>query len=270
MSWPPILAALLVGLFLGLFLGLTVALILRLVKTNTPKEIAEELFRQSESQLNATTNAIVESLKSSFGNLSLNALSQATEEFIKLANAKLTTERELTAKELEAKKSLIDQQLQRITSELENASKLMEGLEKDRVQKFGELSSQLKTASDQTQALAKTTNALREALASSKARGQWGERMAEDVLRLAGFVENVNYQKQKTIEGVGTRPDFIFLLPRNLKLNMDVKFPLDNYLRLLQAASDVEQGQFRVAFLKDVRTKIKEVSSRTYINLNPA
>ena len=35
--------------------------------------------------------------------------------------------------------------------------------------------------------------------------GQWGERMAEDVLRLAGFVENVNYVKQTQVDG-GTRP----------------------------------------------------------------
>jgi len=55
--------------------------------------------------------------------------------------------------------------------------------------------------------------------------------MAEDVLQLAGFVENVNYVKQKTL-AAGSRPDFTFLLPRKLTLNMDVKFPLDNYLSI--------------------------------------
>ena len=43
--------------------------------------------------------------------------------------------------------------------------------------------------------LADTTH-LREALASPKARGQWGERMADDVLRAAGFVEGMSYRKQ--------------------------------------------------------------------------
>ena len=52
-----------------------------------------------------------------------------------------------------------------------------------------------------TAALATTTQSLREALASPKARGQWGERMAEDVLRLAGFVEHVNYEKQTAVTG---------------------------------------------------------------------
>jgi DNA recombination protein RmuC len=142
----------------------------------------------------------------------------------------------------------------------------MKELEKDRVEKFGQLTSQLKTATEQTTALVQTTATLREALSSTKARGQWGERMAEDVLRLAGFIENVNYVKQKTIEGSGARPDFTFLLPRKLKLNMDVKFPLDNYIRFLEAKSEPERIKFRNDFLKDVKSRIKEVTTRDYIN----
>ena len=60
-------------------------------------------------------------------------------------------------------------------------------------------------------------------------RGQWGERMAEDVLRLAGFVENVNYRKQVQIEGGTGRPDYTFELPKGHVLYMDVKFPLAAY-----------------------------------------
>jgi DNA recombination protein RmuC len=111
-----------------------------------------------------------------------------------------------------------------------------------------------------------TTTLLREALASTKARGQWGERMAEDVLRVAGFIEKVNYLKQKTIEGAGSRPDFTFLLPRGLQLNMDVKFPLDNYAKFLEADSDLEKARFRDKFLTDVKARIKEVTTREYIN----
>jgi DNA recombination protein RmuC len=113
--------------------------------------------------------------------------------------------------------------------------------------------------------LTQTTNTLREALASSKARGQWGERMAEDVLQIAGFIENINYLKQKAIEG-GSRPDFTFLLPQELKVNMDVKFPLDNYIRFLEAQTESDKVKFRNDFLRDVKNKIKEVATRDYIN----
>jgi DNA recombination protein RmuC len=261
MNWLLILIALIAGFVLGL----GAAFILRLVQAKTAREFADELFRDSEAQRKAQVDEIVENVKASFGSLSLDALSKSTEEFLKLAKARLESEREVSVKELDGKKSLIDQQLQRMTAELDNVSKLMKELEKDRIEKFGELSSHLKVVGDQTRALTQTTNTLREALASSKARGQWGERMAEDVLQIAGFIENINYLKQKAIEG-GSRPDFTFLLPQELKLNMDVKFPLDNYIRFLEAQAESDKVKFRNDFLRDVKNKIKEVATRDYIN----
>ncbi len=261
-NWLPILIAVVVGILIGFGL----ALILRVIQAKTGKELAEELYAESEGQRRENLNTVIENIKASFGSLSLDALSKSTEEFLKLAKATLEPERETTVKELDAKKGLIDQQLQRMSKELENVSTLMKDLEKDRVEKFGELASQLKTASEQTTSLMKVTSTIREALASSKARGQWGERMAEDVLNLAGFIENVNYLKQKSIEGGGSRPDFTFLLPRGLRLNMDVKFPLDNYMKFLEAASETERLKFRNDFLRDVRARIKEVTTREYID----
>ena len=179
---------------------------------------------------------------------------------------KFETERQVSAQDLDSKKGLIDQQLVRMNTGLENVSSLMKELEKDRSQKFGELAGQLKTAGEQTARLLQTTNLLQEALASTKARGQWGERMAEDVLRMAGFIENVNYLKQKTIQGSGGRPDFTFLLPRDLRLNMDVKFPLDNYVKYLDADTDLQKEKHRGDFLRDVKARMKEVTTRDYIN----
>lgn len=262
MEWWPIFLA----MFAGFVLGLVVAFAMRLIQGKNAKEIAEELFRESEAARSLSVDALVESLKASFGSLSLDVLSKSTEEFLKLADARLRTEREAGLSDLDAKKGLIDQQLQRMTAELENVSNLVRALERDRVEKFGELVSRLKTAGEQGNALLKTTNMLREALVSTKARGQWGERMAEDVLRVAGFIEHVNYEKQKKIEGIGSRPDFTFLLPRGYKLNMDVKFPLDNYVRHLEAVSEMEKTRYLDRFLGDVKARIKEVTTRDYIN----
>ncbi len=112
----------------------------------------------------------------------------------------------------------------------------------------------------------KTTGSIREALASTKTRGQWGERMAEDVLRLAGFVENINYVKQKTLEGSTQRPDFTFMLPKNLTINMDVKFPLTNFVNYLESESERDREAYRNTFLRDVKNRLKEVTSKDYIN----
>ena len=150
--------------------------------------------------------------------------------------------------------------------ELQQVQSLVNNFEKDRENKFGELTRQLQITSEQTMKLHQTTSQLQSALTGTGSRGQWGERMAEDVLRLAGFMEGVNYLKQKTLTEAATRPDFTFLLPKGLKLNMDVKFPLNNYLKFLEAGSEAERQSHRNLFLRDVRQRVKEVTSRDYIN----
>jgi len=262
MSWEPVVTAL-IG---GLLLGLVIAYVLKVFQARSSKEIASELYRENEEQRKAQVEGVIESVKDSFARLSLEALAKSTDEFLKLARARLESEREISISELAAKKNLIDQQLDRMNGELEKVSKLMIDLERDRIDKFGQLTTHLKMAGEQTATLMRTTQSLREALASTKVRGQWGERMAEDVLRIAGFIENVNYLKQTSLDSGGSRPDFTFLLPRDLKLNMDVKFPLDNYLRYLEAESDAERIKFRDTFMRNVRDKIKEVTTRNYIN----
>jgi DNA recombination protein RmuC len=88
--------------------------------------------------------------------------------------------------------------------------------------------------------------------------------MADDVLRLAGFVENVNYVKQTQLDGATGRPDFTFPLPKGHELYMDVKFPMAGYLRFLDATTDAERQAHRAAFLRDVRARIRELAKRDY------
>ena len=204
------------------------------------------------------------SLKDSFSSLSMEALSKNTDEFLKLANETLAVQTKSGEKELEGKKKLIDQSLETMKKEMESVQNLVKNLEKDREKKFGELSTQLKSAVEQTGKLQETTNQLRMVLSNPKARGQWGERMAEDVLRLAGFMEGINYEKQKTLETTTTRPDYTFLLPQGLKLNMDVKFPLDNYVSYLEAENSSEKEKYKSQFLRDVKDRIKEVTTRLH------
>ena len=180
-------------------------------------------------------------MKADLQDVSQAALTQVSEQFLRLAEERFKRLSDAGSHDLLGKKDLIDQQLQNMKGELEKVTNLVRTLEKDREAKFGELTTQLKTIGEQTVALTSSTSTLREVLASSRSRGQWGERMAEDILRLVGFIEGVNYRKQTSVDGGGSRPDFVFLLPEDLKMSMDVKFPLDNYLRYLEAESEADK-----------------------------
>ncbi|CAN5636497.1 hypothetical protein BH20ACT1_BH20ACT1_09350 [soil metagenome] len=166
---------------------------------------------------------------------------------------------------LGATQSMIDGQLRSLSEELARLTQTVTRLEAERGRQHGELTAQLRATVDQTASLTSTATALREVLASPKARGQWGERMADDVLRLAGLVEGISYVKQRVLPG-GTVPDFSFLLPRGLTLHMDAKFPVANYARCLEAGTDAERQAHRRAFLRDVRARIRELSGRDYVD----
>ena len=172
--------------------------------------------------------------------------------------------------ELTAKKDVIDSRLEQVhtemRSELNELGSMVRKLAETSAEKFGQVDQSLRSHAEITSTLSESARALREAMASPTARGQWGERMAEDVLRLAGFVENVNYVKQTQLDGATGRPDFTFPLPKGHELYMDVKFPMAGYLRFLDAATDAERQAHRAAFLRDVRARVKELARRDYAN----
>jgi DNA recombination protein RmuC len=170
------------------------------------------------------------------------------------------------ADEIVLRNAAVEQRMGDVRSELAKVAELVAGLRRERAEQQGRVESRLAEVAAVGARLADTTQSLRQALASPQARGQWGERMADDVLRAAGLVEGINYRKQSRISGAGTIPDFTFMLPGGRVLHMDVKFPIDNYLRFLEAPTDGERDRHRVAFVRDVRARVRELSGRVYIH----
>ncbi len=194
---------------------------------------------------------MLKDVKSSFAEISLDALSR---------------QQQLGGTDLEYKKEQISQLVDQMKAGLEKVQKELGDHRAQREKQFSEMNTSIKGAVAQTASLQDSTNRLNAALSSSQVRGQWGERMAEDVLRLAGFVEGVNYLKQQTLEGAGTRPDYTFLLPQGQRVHMDVKFPLGNYLQYVSVEAEADREKFKAQFLRDARTAIKQVTGREYIS----
>lgn len=176
--------------------------------------------------------------------------------------------REQTNSDLASKKDVIDARLDQVhaemRSELTKLSEMVTTLGRSSAENFGQVTNSLQAHAEISATLADSTRALREALANPQARGQWGERMAEDVLRLAGFQENVNYVKQAQIEGGAGRPDYTFPMPKGHALYMDVKFPMAAYLRYLEVNTNAEREVHLKRFLADVRLRVKELAKRDY------
>ena len=118
-------------------------------------------------------------------------------------------------------------------------------------------------AAERVETLARETGRLARVLGQSRLRGQWGERLAEDLLRAAGLVEGVSWVRQRALDS-GRRPDITFLLPDGARLHLDVKFPFERWLAAQDAPSEAERRRLEEAFLADVRAAIAEVERRAY------
>ena len=221
-----------------------------------------ERFQEMESKLGETFKA-----------LSLDALAKNSNEFkkyaddfIKLAEEKLKTQTIDGKKELDGKKALIDQNIEAIGKTLSEVQRRVEEVGKTSGERLTEVTTLIKKHEEVTTKLKDTTEHLSHALASSKKRGEWGERMAEDIIRLVGMAEGISYIKQKTLDSSAGRPDYTFFLPNGLKINMDVKFPIDNYMHYLNAESEHDRKRYRDELLKNTKVMIKQLTTRDYIN----
>lgn len=187
-------------------------------------------------------------------------------QMLELAEQKFETERVRQKGELDEKKAAVENAVAGLSERLKSYETLVRQFEAERAVKYGSLEKGLKDAAEQTSKLASSTEGLRALLDNSRARGQWGERMADDILRASGLQEGVQYLKNRALDHSASRPDFTFLLPEGKKLNMDVKFPLDNWLRFSHAAADEERARFKKEFQGDVKARIKEIQKRDYVS----
>jgi len=192
-------------------------------------------------------------LKAEFSSLSREALDQNLETFLKIAEGKFSELLKSSDGKLEEKKKLIDSTLEDMKAHLKTLS--------DRT---SELKGQVEASKHGISELKDTTAQLRQILSSSQARGQWGERMVEDILNFIGFTEGINYEKQT--QAGEDRPDFTFYLPDKKLIHMDVKFPLSHYENYLASENENEREAEKKAFIADVHNHVKAIAKRSYID----
>ena len=239
-------------LILGLAIG---AAVLFLALRN--KTVQQDFAPTSSTDLASSVQGVVQSAL----NEALSALNDQSrrdrEESIKLAADRVA---EASSERLGKSAKDIDTSLRSVQESLSQRMQQMDieikRLHDQNAEKFGNVD---RAVND----LVKRTSDLNNVLSSSQARGQWGERMAEDMLRAAGFIEGANYKKQNTIEG-GGRPDYTFMMPPDRVLYMDVKFPMDSYTAFVAAVDQTSRDSLKKDFIAAVRARVTELQKRDY------
>ncbi len=207
-------------------------------------------FRQREID---SIHKSQEKMEAVFGNLSKTVLDENIKTFLELTESRFRDLVKTSDTQLDEKKKLIESSIREMKNQLENLTK-----------ETSALKGQMTESRLGITQLTDTTAKLSQILSSSQARGQWGEKMVEDILNFMGLMEGVNYERQSQ-EGSG-RPDFTFLLPQGKRVNMDVKFPWSHYAALFSAESEPDQEREKKQFLTDVKNHVKTIVKRGYID----
>jgi len=230
------------------------------LKAQTDTALAGERASASE-RIKALTEAH-ERLTSEFKALSADALKANNTAFLELARATLEKFQEGAKGDLAARQQAIDSLVKPLKESLEKVDVKIGALENARKEAYGSLTEQLKgLATAQTTLQAETTK-LSRSLRSTSTAGRWGEIQLKRVVELAGMLENVDFDQQKSTGDF--RPDMTIRLPGEKFIAVDAKAPMQAYLEALEASDETIRKAKFLEHARAVRTHIDALGSKAY------
>jgi len=235
---------------------------------NTALQVTLEMERKAAAEKQAAMDSARAQLSETFSALSSQALKHNTEEFLKLAQENLKQFQVKAHSDLSEKEKAIENLVKPIKDTLEKTEKQIRLMEHERKEAYGALTQHLHSMAQTQQALQGETRNLVKALSRPEVRGQWGELTLRRLAELAGMVEHCDFFEQEhTQTEIGAlRPDMIVRMPGNREIVVDVKTPLDAYLRAMEASDDADKVRELEKHTKNIRERIRELASKAYWN----
>jgi DNA recombination protein RmuC len=223
-------------------------------------------LQRSEAQISARIDEERQRLVGTFAELSADALQKNNEQFLALADTKLSQAQAVAQGELAQRHQAIAQLLGPLS---ETLVRYEQGLQQIEVERKGayeglrEKVSQLTVGNEQLQ---KETRNLVTALRSPQTRGRWGEIQLRRVVEMAGMLEHCDFEEQvstSTEEG-RLRPDMIVRMPGDRRMVVDAKVPLEAFLKLIDAEDDEDRAALQAAHARQLRTHVDQLAKKEY------
>jgi len=172
----------------------------------------------------------------------------------------LEGEKEAIKVDLDNKQKAIEKIVGELQRDITERQKEIRTLEQDRVKKFSEITTALSEHRDMTKDLRASTEQLAKVLSNNQSRGEWGERIIEDLLEANGLLEGVHYLRQSKLGNTTLKPDITLLLPNKRTVAVDVKFPYQEIQKMSVAETKKAKGDHLKQFGLDLKVKINKVS----------
>lgn len=225
---------------------------------------------RSEERIKAQAEAVESSkdmLSLQMQKVASEVASQNTEDFLRLAEERLGRVQLESGKDLEARKTEVENLIKPIKEGLTKLEKATTEMETKREGAYQGLKRSVDTLHKQTTDLRDTNVQLSTALRGSiQARGNWGQISLQNIVKAAGMVEHCDFDVEFTLKSGkgGGRVDLLARIPGGGDIPVDAKVPLASYWDALEL-SDPEKRIVKMAeHAKEVKKHIDDLVKRDY------
>jgi DNA recombination protein RmuC len=236
---------------LALLLG--IAVVVLIARKPPDEDPAVKQLRNDVQMLRQTTEQSIQNVASIFSSqlqsVTSNVQTSLTGATSDLGGRLDSINRQVTD-QLNQSSNLMNANAQAVSERMASVQTTFAGLQKQ----VGEMTEQARHLSG----LSASVTALEQVLRAPKMRGNFGEEQLENLL---GFVfAKQQYAMQYRFPS-GEITDAILFLPLG-NVAIDSKFPLENFRRIMEGATDDEKKSARRNFLKDVRKRVDEIAAK--------
>lgn len=226
-------------------------------------------LERADAQVIAAQQQFAEAQKTAretFASLAGDALKQANEQFLQLAQQKLEGEHKEAAAELEQRKQAIEALLKPIRETLDKHAEAVQQIEKTREGAYHSLRQQVSDMVAAQKELRGETANLVKALRRPEVRGQWGQMQLERVAELAGMVRYCDFFTEHSVdtEDGKLRPDMVVRLPSQRTIAVDAKTPIDAYLDSLECNDDETRVECLARHVRQIETQVMKLAAKGY------
>ena len=230
---------------------------MQIQKLSYQLEMQQELNLSKQAQYDMLQQDLQQSqeqLRYQFENLAHNIFAQKGQEITKL------------------NQSSLDNLLRPFSEQVELFKHRVNQIHSESISNNASLNTEIQRIADMGIKISNDANNLSNALlGQKKVLGNWGEMQLERSLQLFGMLKDQHYKAQPSfVDKNGQRhiPDFLIMLPDEKHLVIDSKVSLVDYNRAVAAKDDQEQGQALNAHIKAIKNHIKDLSSKSYNQLD--
>lgn len=145
----------------------------------------------------------------------------------------------------------------------------IEHLDRDSVANASLFKEQMSKMVEESRLLGKEAQALATALRKPGVRGRWGEIQLERVLELSGLRKDIDYSVQDSFDDDGQRlrTDVIVNMPEERRVILDSKVSLSALMEAFESDSDEQKTQALDRHVEQIKTHVKDLSSKEYWKL---